>query len=153
MMRVAVLALLGFILIVSASCASKQPEAQALVGQWRRVGDQAAGDMLRIRKTLNGVEGALTGLSELSSKFGYQIGDVKWRVVKRLDNRRYEIDNLDALILTETDGSETKTKRYSPFLLTIVSSNEISVMALDNQPARIGNAQTWRRIEEETAQP
>ncbi|MCL2519833.1 MAG: hypothetical protein FWE37_02355 [Spirochaetaceae bacterium] len=118
------------------------------VGTWERVGDVAAGDVVDINIfSETEIEAVMIRVSETSAHFGFVIGDIKWRLVRRINAREFEIDNLNATMVTHADGRITdRRKFFVRFHLIVVNRNLIELTALDEEENRVGNRQQWVRI-------
>jgi hypothetical protein len=137
------------ILLVFAACKTGAAAPyEGFLGKWERQGDEAVGDIVEITaKSPETAYGSLIHVSEFSKTFGFKKGDVKWKLVRKINDRTYEIDNLNAEITTDMQSGAVRSSRklYSRFRLVIISSNELRLTSLDETTGRIGNVQRWIR--------
>ncbi|MGL4525243.1 MAG: hypothetical protein ACRCVN_07000 [Spirochaetia bacterium] len=152
------LSLFMFLCLVFVSCGKMafsphDPQyAQQVAGLWERYGDESEGDIIKIeqRDEKSQPIGVLVKVSAHSALFGYQKGDIKWKLVKVHDKSTILVDNLNATITREhgTGRILNTTKNYGPFLLKRLDKKNLSLQSTEKgQEARIGNQQTWRLIE------
>lgn len=123
-----------------------------LSGVWLREGDASAGDVIKIEyiQEQNITVGILTKVSNHSKMFGYQPGDIKWKLIRINDDGSILINNLNSTITREEGSGRiiSTVKTYGPFLITVRDRNLISLQNKDTSADdhRIGNEQKWRRI-------
>lgn len=147
---------LAAVLLSCQSWASVKAEEPAdhikkLTGVWLREGDASAGDVIKIEhiEEQNVTVGVLTKVSNHSKMFGYQPGDIKWKLIRINEDGTILINNLNSTITREEASGRiiSTVKTYGPFLITVRDENLISLQNKDTaDDHRIGNEQKWRRI-------
>jgi hypothetical protein len=63
-------------------------------GLWERTGDKFAGCVLRVVEMDGELVGKIAILPESMSRAGWHVGDLKWRNIKRVDSKQWQLQDL-----------------------------------------------------------
>ena len=117
-----------FILIISCSD-NNLSQNDKLFGTWTRVGDNYARMRISVKKKNNNCAGKIIFLPTLAQKNGFVFNDVKWKNIKKINNNKYSLSNLD--ITVNTFGDRV-IEEYNKCFIYFMSANKIKLEFKNN---------------------
>lgn len=112
-----------------------------MTGTWMRVGDDYAGSIINAIMVEGDVWGKFLRVPIALSVYGFEVGDDKWKDVKRIDTNNFEGKSLSKL----RDGSE----RYVDYLFYMTNANNLQLRVKPEEgEIDKGSVQNWVRAVE-----
>ncbi len=134
--------LLGFffLIILIISCKENNlSQNDKLIGTWTRVGDNYARMRVTIEKKDNKYVGKIIFLPTLAQKNGFVFNDVKWKKIKKINNNKYSLLNLDVTV--NTFGDRVK-EEYNKCFVYFTPKDKIKIDFKDDDR----RVQYWVKI-------
>lgn len=114
-----------------------------LSGLWERYGDAFEGCTVLVDEEEGRLIGTLTQLPGKMGQFGWAVGDIKWRAIRRIGKNRYGIQDLFKEIDAATRSISAMT--YQPAGIRLVSAGELVLRCSPEAPSPFPT-QHWRKI-------
>ena len=92
---------------------------------WERTGDHFAGCLILVEPVDGQWQGRITYLPTGMSNYGWKVGDIKWRDIRKLRWQTYSLMDLHKQINPET--FELQKSNYQEVRLRMVSGSELVV--------------------------
>ena len=107
-------------------------------GLWERFGDDFEGCVILVEEVAEGLRGRITYVPATMRRFGWMVGDIKWRNMRRGRVAAFKVDDL----FKELDHDTQKLKKttYEEARIYFLSDSELIVMAGSR-----GRPTRWRR--------
>ncbi|MCK5823373.1 MAG: hypothetical protein KAG95_05175 [Bacteroidales bacterium] len=120
-----------FIIILITSCNDNNlAKNDKLFGAWTRVGDNYARMKISVKKENNNYSGRIIFLPTLVQKNGFVFNDLKWKNIKKINNNKYSLSNLDVTVNTFGDRV---VEKYNKCFIYFISRNEIKLEFKNNK--------------------
>lgn len=120
-----------FFAILLFSCSeNKLSQNDKIIGTWTRVGDNYSRMKVTVEENNNIVFGKIIFLPTLAQKNGFVFNDIKWKKIRKINNNKYSLSNLDVTV--NTFGDRVKEKYYDCFIY-FMSKNEIKLEFKNNK--------------------
>lgn len=149
------LLIIAFFLFSCNSTNSSKSSHTKFLGYWQRVDDEAKGDVILIKAEKNStILASYENLSDFSKKYGYTIGEIKFKSVKKINDKSLQIINLASFM--QIDYKTKKVlgikKEYVPFTVKLISDDILEFKEIGNNTKNIslqlniGKTQKWKKI-------
>lgn len=118
-------------------------EEPSLLGLWQRIGDKFAGCVLSVHLVKSQPTAIIFSITKEMVEYGWKVGDVKWKSIRRDSVGRYVVDDL---YKTLNRKQKSIKEEYHPAQLEFTSDNVIKTTALEYVESSGSGTQRWRRV-------
>lgn len=144
-----------FFLFSCKSTASSKNSYTKYLGYWERIDDEAKGDVILIKEAPNNsILASYETISDFAKEYGYNTGDIKFKSVKKIDNKSIEVINLAVYMKVDSKTKKVVSlkKEYVPFMVSLTNNNILKFSENPNTTKNtnlqldIGKTQKWKKI-------
>ncbi|RLD61258.1 MAG: hypothetical protein DRJ01_08235 [Bacteroidetes bacterium] len=119
-----------FLIILITSCSDNNlSQNDKFFGTWTRVGDNYARMKISVEKKDDNCVGKIIFLPTLAQKNGFVFNDVKWKNIKKINNNKYSLLNLDVTVNTFGDRV---IEEYNKCFVYFISTKKIKLEFKNN---------------------
>ena len=119
-----------FLIILITSCSDNNlSQNDKFFGTWTRVGDNYSRMKILIKNENNKSVGRIIFLPTLAQKNGFVFNDVKWKNIKKINNNKYSLLNLDVTVNTFGDRV---IEEYNKCFVYFISTKKIKLEFKNN---------------------
>jgi len=123
-------ALLLIIILVTSCNDNNISKNDKLFGTWTRVGDNYSRMKILVKNENNNCVGKIVFLPTIAQKNGFVFNELKWKNIKKINNNKYSLSNLDVTVNTFGDRV---IEKYNKCFIYFMSKNEIKLEFKNNK--------------------
>ena len=119
----------------------------ALPGLWERVGDDFQGCLILVEESLSGLQGRITYVPARMRRFGWKVGDIKWRSISTSAGAAYAAEDLFKEL--DPDTNQVRNEVYQLAKLYFTAADEFTLVTSQQG----GRNSRWQRTAHASATP